>query len=386
MTMGPLRLLILQATPFCNLACTYCYLPDKSIKKRLGMEVIEASVKKIVAAGLIDQEFSVVWHAGEPLAAGIKFYRLADAVIRQSLPDGIRFKHCIQTNATLITPEWCELFKEIGVQVGVSVDGPAFINDAYRLDKSGQGTLEKVLRGIQHLRDNDIPFHTISVVTKDAVRFPEEIFRFLHGLDPEDIAFNVEEIEGVHTSSSLTSVTSEEFATFMQRLHELSFEINQPNFVREIRNAHHAVMGSVMNIPFSLPMESNPLSIINVDISGNFSSFSPELLGMKHALYEDFVFGNFLDSGIEDLQHSAKFQEIAERIREGVKKCAAQCEYFHFCGGGSPSNKLFENGSFDSAETMHCRMTKKVVTDIVLERMESMIAEDMREEYQEILA
>lgn len=383
--MGPLRLLILQATPFCNLACTYCYLPDKSIKKKLPMNVIEASLQKILQAGLIDEEFSVVWHAGEPLAAGTRFYREADALIRKTLPQGIRFKHCIQTNGTLIDDAWCALFQDLNVQLGVSVDGPAFINDKYRVDRRGQGSLEKVLEGINCLRRNNISFHTISVITKDAVQEPDAIFHFLRQLGPESIAFNVEEIEGVHASSSLTSVSTAEFGLFMRRMHELSFEINDPNYVRELRQAHMAVVGSLINMPHSLTMETNPLAIINVDIHGNFSSFSPELLGMKHAEYVDFILGNFLESGIEELKLSPKFRRMTGDIIEGVKKCEAQCEYFHFCGGGAPSNKLFENGSFDSAETMHCRMNKKVVTDIVLERMEQMVAHEVPRDLAEIL-
>lgn len=379
--MGPLRLLILQATPYCNLDCSYCYLPDKTIRKRLSMAVIESAVRNIQKSGIIKNEFSVVWHAGEPLAAGIKFYRDAHAVIRKELPPEITVKHCLQTNGTLIDKDWCDLFKELNIQVGVSVDGPAFINDLYRKDRSGKGSLLRIMKGISHLQENHIPFHTISVLTKEAVKVPEDIFWFLHGLNPHSIAFNVEEIEGVHESSSLTSVTEQEFGSFMERIHELSFLVNKPNFVREIRNAHIAVMASVMKVPKTLPMENNPLSIINVDIHGNFSTFSPELLGMKHPSHGDFIFGNFLQSGLESLQESAKFKEITQLIMQGVRKCQTSCEYFHFCGGGAPSNKLFENGTFDSAETMHCRMTKKVVTDIVLNRMESMISRDNPKEY-----
>lgn len=379
-TMGPLRLLILQATPFCNLACTYCYLPDKSIKKRMPLQVIEASLQKIIAAGLIDEEFSVVWHAGEPLAAGTRFYREADALIRKTLPDGIRFKHCIQTNGTLIDDAWCELFKELNVQLGVSVDGPAFINDKFRVDRKGEGSLARVLSGIDCLKRHDISFHTISVITKDAVQEPEPIFHFLRGLGAESIAFNVEEIEGVHASSSLSLVAEEEFGHFMRRMHELSFASGDPNYVRELRQAHLAVVGSLMQMPHTLTMETNPLAIINVDINGNFSSFSPELLGMKHEAYGDFILGNFLESGIEELKLSPKFKRMTDAIIEGVKKCEASCPYFHFCGGGAPSNKLFENGSFDSAETMHCRMNKKVLTDIVLARMEQMVAHEVPED------
>ncbi|HYX35962.1 MAG TPA: cyclophane-forming radical SAM/SPASM peptide maturase GrrM/OscB [Oligoflexus sp.] len=384
--MGPLRLLILQATPYCNLNCTYCYLPDKSIRRRMGMDVIEQSVARIAASGLINKSFSVVWHAGEPLAAGLRFYREADAAIRKHLPADITVKHCLQTNGTLINKDWCQLFKDMPISVGVSIDGPAFINDKFRVDRSGKGSLAQIERGVRCLQEAGLSFHTISVVTKDAVAQPDAIFQYLYSLGPDCIAFNVEEIEGVHDTSSLQSVTEEEFGQFMIRMHELSFAVGKPNLVREFQHAHHAIMGSVRRGSRMLAMENNPLSIINVDVDGNFSSFSPELLGMKHPVYGDFILGNFLRSGIEELKESAKFQQMTQEIEAGVKACQATCEYFHFCGGGAPSNKLYENGSFHSAETMHCRMTKKVITNIVLDRMESMLAHDLPEEYAELMA
>ncbi len=384
--MGPLRLLILQATPYCNLNCSYCYLPDKTIRRRMGLDVIEKSVERIVASGLIQKEFSVVWHAGEPLAAGIRFYREADAAIRKHIPPGIQFKHCLQTNGTLINKEWCQLFKELPIHVGVSIDGPSFINDRFRVDRRGQGSLAQIERGMACLQEAGITFHTISVVTKEAVQQPTAIFRYLHSWGPDCLGFNVEEIEGVHATSSLQSVTEEEFGQFMQTMHELSFEVGQPNLVREFRSAHTAIMGSVRKLPRVPPMENNPLAIINVDVDGNFSSFSPELLGMKHPSYGDFILGNFLQSGIDELLQSPKFQKMTQEIQAGVKACQASCEYFHFCGGGAPSNKLFENGSFNSAETLHCRMTRKVVTDIVLSRMESMLAHDLPDDIAELMA
>jgi uncharacterized protein len=352
----------------------------------MSLDVIEKSVERIVASGLIHKEFSVVWHAGEPLAAGKRFYQEADAAIRRKLPADINFKHCLQTNGTLIDKEWCALFRDLPINVGVSVDGPAFINDKFRVDRRGQGSLAQIERGMQCLQDAGITFHTISVVTKDAVQQADAIFQYLYRWRPECMGFNVEEIEGVHASSSLQSVTEMEFGQFMQRMHELSFTVGEPNLVREFRSAHAAIMGSVRKMPRVPPMENNPLSIINVDIEGNFSSFSPELLGMKHESYGDFILGNFLQTGIEELMQSPKFQRMTQEIQAGVKACQASCEYFHFCGGGAPSNKLFENGSFNSAETLHCRMTKKVVTDIVLNRMENMLAHGLPAEYAELLA
>jgi uncharacterized protein len=352
----------------------------------MSLDVIEQSVARIAASGLIHKEFSVVWHAGEPLAAGTKFYRDADAAIRKQLPADIQFKHCLQTNGTLINQEWCELFQELKINVGVSVDGPAVLNDKYRVDRRGKGSLAQIERGMRFLQEADISFHTISVVTKDAVTEPDAIFHYLYQWRPECIGFNVEEIEGVHASSSFESVTEAEFGQFMMRMHELSFEVGEPNLVRELQHAHHAVIGSLRKLPQISGMESHPLAIINVDVDGNFSSFSPELLGMKHESYGDFILGNFLQSGIEELKQSPKFQRMTQEIQAGVKACQASCDYFHFCGGGAPSNKLFENGSFHSAETLHCRMTKKVVTDIVMKRMETILAHDMPAEFAELMA
>jgi uncharacterized protein len=57
-------------------------------------------------------------------------------------------------------------------------------------------------------------------------------------------------------------------------------------------------------------------------------------------------------------------------IDAGIALCRDRCEYFSVCGGGEPVNKLFENGSFASSETVYCRMTKMRATDLVLDRLE----------------
>ena len=384
--MGPLKLLIFQATPFCNLACTYCYLPDKSVRKRMPMEVIEKTLERLRETNIIGKEFSVVWHAGEPLAAGLEFYRKAAATIKAGVPEGVRVKHCFQTNGTLINDAWCDLFKEMeNVSMGVSIDGPAFLHDKYRLNKQGRPTLQKVVEGIECLKKNGIPFHTISVVTKDAIDKPTEIFRFLHELGADSVAFNIEEVEGVNADSTIAQVREQEVGGFLKRIHEMSFAIGKPNYVREFRQSHMAVAGTMQKRRNQLTMETNPLSIITIDINGDFTSFSPELLSMKHERFGDFVIGNMLKDKMIDAVKSKKFFEMTREITAGVKRCAAECDYFHFCGGGSPSNKLFENGSFDSAETMHCSMTKKLVVDITLDRLEGMVREHMPEDSKELL-
>ena len=42
------RLLILQPTPFCNIACDYCYLPDRDSTARMSLATVRADRKSVV--------------------------------------------------------------------------------------------------------------------------------------------------------------------------------------------------------------------------------------------------------------------------------------------------------------------------------------------------
>jgi uncharacterized protein len=88
----------------------------------------------------------------------------------------------------------------------------------------------------------------------------------------------------------------------------------------------------------------------------------------------DFVFGNVETDAFETARASEKFQAVQSDIRRGVELCEQTCSYFNYCGGGAPVNKYFENGRFDSTETMFCRFAKKAVFDVVLSKIESALA------------
>jgi uncharacterized protein len=114
-----------------------------------------------------------------------------------------------------------------------------------------------------------------------------------------------------------------------------------------------------------------PFDIISIAYDGSVSTFSPELLGMKSEVYGDFTFGNVQKDQFSEMASDNKFQRVLKDIKAGVSLCAKECEYFSFCGGGAPSNKYYENGTFVSAETMFCRYTIKTPIDIILEDLES---------------
>ena len=110
--------------------------------------------------------------------------------------------------------------------------------------------------------------------------------------------------------------------------------------------------------------------MLNVDCQGRVSSFSPELLGLKHTDYADFIIGNINTDSLDDMLRSAAMHAMQRDIAAGVALCRETCEYFSVCGGGAPVNKLSENGSFASAATSFCRLTHMVPVDIILDAFE----------------
>jgi uncharacterized protein len=370
---GPINLVIIQATSFCNLDCSYCYLPDRQLNNQLSLDLVEPIFRSIFTSPFVGDGFAVAWHAGEPLAVPISFYRSAFASIEEA---SRKYNHTeavvvqsLQTNATLITQAWCDFFIEHHVDVGVSIDGPAFIHDAHRVNRKGGGSHEAAMRGIRLLQANGIPFHVIAVVSKQSLDHPDEIYRFFVENEMLDVGFNIEETEGVNTTSTLEdrSEVDRRVAGFMQRIWDLTaqdgglFKLREFETIASMVYYESRLERTDMNAPFV---------IVNFDYKGNFSTFDPEMLGVKAEPYGEFVFGNVLTDSLESICHTEKFQRVNADMQAGVAMCRETCDYFGACGGGAGSNKYWENGTFASAETQACRFRTKIVTDIVLEALE----------------
>ena len=107
---------IMQPTTLCNLDCGYCYLPLRKLDQRMPVAVAQAAADSVNGWAALAERFSVVWHGGEPLAAG-----RAHLGQLMSVFQGV--EHHVQTNATLIDAAWCDFLVERGVRVGVSIDG-----------------------------------------------------------------------------------------------------------------------------------------------------------------------------------------------------------------------------------------------------------------------
>jgi uncharacterized protein len=368
---GPLQLLVLQPTPFCNINCSYCYLPDRQNTRRISLDTLDQAFRWVFASGLAREPFTLLWHAGEPLVLPVSFYETASELLHERNVANVPILQSFQTNATLIDAGWCDFLRRPDMHVGVSVDGPAFLHDRHRRTRQGHGTLDRVLRGIYLLHEHAVPFEVITVLTADALDYPDELFDFYRANGIDSVGFNVEEIEGPHTASSLQRAgTTERFRMFMKRFLTLAIAAEPPLLVRELETSANLLLGARRCGPSPRAQENQPWAIVNIDCAGNFSTYSPELLGMPSPTHGGFALGNVTTDSLEAVMASARFRQLEDEIGRGVEMCRESCAYFPFCGGGPPANKYFENGTFACTETLSCRLHKKVCIDVTLELLE----------------
>ncbi len=369
---GPLELLVLQPTPFCNIDCSYCYLPDRQSTRRMSPDTLEQTVRWVFVSGLAREPFTVLWHAGEPLVLPVAFYETATELLRKYNVANIPILQSFQTNATLIDAAWCAFLRQPGFHIGVSVDGPDFLHDRHRRTRQGRGTLDRVLRGIHLLHEHRIPFEVITVLTAESLDYPDELFDFFRINGIGSVGFNVEEVEGPHTQSSLQrDGTTERFRRFLTRFVSLAYAANPPLLVREFESSAAALLQAHRFGPGARTQENKPWAIVNVDCDGNFSTYSPELLGVSSLAHGGFALGNVSADTVDGVMATRRFQRLDDEIGRGVEMCRATCDHFHYCGGGPPANKFFENGTFASTETLFCRLHKKISLDVSLALLET---------------
>lgn len=347
---------VMQPTTLCNLDCAYCYLPLRGADRRMPAEVA-AAVAGAVNDWAATGRFSVVWHGGEPLAAGRDHFATLLA------PFDERVEHHVQTNATLIDDAWCDFFAEHQIRVSISVDGPRERN-ADRVTRGGRPSYDRILRGIEALRRHGIDFSALCVVAQPAPGLANELYDYFLDLGCDVLGINIEELEGVNARSNardpaaVTAFWAELVAAWRRapRIHIREVEWS-------LRYAAAVLDGTADDV---LPRQLDPIPTVGYD--GSVVLLSPELAGFSHPHYGDFTSGNVLSTPLPEIIANAADRTtwIAEFLA-GVEACRTSCAYFGFCGGAHAANRYFEHGRFDGTETDHCRNSKMRLLEGVLD-------------------
>ncbi|MFZ5787836.1 MAG: anaerobic sulfatase maturase [Acidobacteriota bacterium] len=168
----------------CNLDCAYCfYLHKQELfaqpqRPRMTDEVLELHIRQYIEAQTGDQVvFS--WQGGEPTLLGLDFFRRVVALQARYRKPGQEVANDLQTNGTLLDPEWAGFLKQHGFLVGLSVDGPAQLHDRFRTTRGGRGTHAAVVAAARLLRQHGVPFNALCVVNRENARRPLDVYRYL---------------------------------------------------------------------------------------------------------------------------------------------------------------------------------------------------------------
>jgi uncharacterized protein len=166
----------------CNIDCTYCFFLSKEAlypndKHRMSDATLEIYIRQLLESHRTP-EVIVAWQGGEPTLMKLEFFRRAVEFVEQYRRPGQIVRHTFQTNGILLDDEWCAFFKEHNFLVGLSVDGPRELHDAYRRDRAQKGTFDRVMQGWKHLRTHGVEFNILCTVNAANEKRGRDVYRF----------------------------------------------------------------------------------------------------------------------------------------------------------------------------------------------------------------
>jgi uncharacterized protein len=344
-------LIILQPTPFCNIDCDYCYLRNRNDRTVMSAAVIGAIREKIFPKISRDATPAIVWHAGEPTVVPVAWYRRAQAELRETAPSQTRFS--LQSNGVALSDDWIAFAAENQIQIGLSIDGPQSFHDLRRKTKNGKGTWSLAMRALTKMQKAGIHPNVITVLHPSSLDAADRYFEFYRDYGISHVSFSIDEAEGCNTVSSFDRADQSAAVTeFLFALLKRSALENYPLHIKEVERIAGVLAGAAFENE-----QIEAWKVLVVSASGDVSTFSPEFMEVRSKQHHDFRFGNILKDEFDEIFASRLVALTQAEINHGVEACRAQCRYFDVCGGGAPANKMQENGTLESWETMFCKMS-----------------------------
>lgn len=221
--------IIIKITERCNINCTYCYMFNRGNDDYLARpaNIAEDTIDEIarfLAEGTADlgaSRVNVVFHGGEPLMLKKSRFERMCRTIRAAVEPLAKVRLSIQTNAMLIDDEWISILAKHQVDIGISLDGPAHIHDRARVDKRGQGTYARTLKGIQALQrafNEGLIAKPGVICVIDPATSAAEIYRHLVSeLQFTNLSFNLP----METVDSIPRDAGPSYARFLRELFDM---------------------------------------------------------------------------------------------------------------------------------------------------------------------
>jgi uncharacterized protein len=342
----------------CNLNCTYCYYLEKENlyakggrEFRMSDAVLESYIRQFIQAQP-GQQVSFAWQGGEPTLLGIPFFERV-VELQEKYSAGKSVDNAFQTNGTLLDDEWGEFLARNKFLVGLSVDGPEELHDAYRVDKGGQPTHARVLRGLSFLKKHGVEFNTLTVVNRKNSYHPLKVYRFLKEIGSKYLQFipvveqqaSAPDPNGLvllkpyarqETQISEWSVEPLQFGYFLSTVFD---EWVRQDVGRVFVQAFDVALESWAGVPQSLCVFSPQCGqALVVEHNG-------DLYSCDHFVYPENKLGNILERTLQGMLHSSQQKNFGSAKEFSLVSDCRQCDVRFACNGECHKHRFASTAS-----------------------------------------
>ena len=332
----PIQVVTKPIGPVCNLGCEYCfYLAKKDLypageRFRMSPEVLDTYVRRLIDAQP-GPDVQFTWQGGEPTLMGLDFFRRAVELQRRHLPDGWRCTNALQTNGTLLDREWGEFLAEHGFLVGISIDGPAWLHDRFRVDRRGRPTHERAMTGLRTLREHGVDHNVLCVVNAINAQDPLEVYRFFRdeGVDWLQLIPIVERVGARGISER--SVTGEAWGAFLVAVFD-EWVCNDVSrmFVQHFEECVRMWLGR----PATLCVHAETCGL------GLAMEHNGDLFACDHYVDPEHELGNITDTSLRDLADRPEQVQFGLDKRDTLPRFCRECDVRFACNGGCPKDRF----------------------------------------------
>lgn len=334
------HLLVKPAGAACNQNCDYCfYQPKASLypgsRFQMPEDLLKAYLQQLIEAHQT-REVALSWQGGEPTLMGLDFFRKAVHYAEHYKKPGQKMIYTLQTNGTLLDGTWCKFLKEHDFLIGLSMDGPPEIHDAYRVDRNGNGTFENVMRGWELLKKHDVDVNIMCAVHAANETRGLDVYRFFR--DTLGATF-IQFIPIVGTAANhapnrsgalnpsvdmlrfgqfLIDIFDEWFGRDNGRMFVQAFDVALGNWIGQ-----HTLCAHAPTCGRSLVLEHNG-----------------DLYSCDHFVDQRHLLGNILKTPMIDLVTSDQQFEFGMNKLEMLPQYCRQCGVFPLCYGGCPKDRF----------------------------------------------
>jgi len=363
--------------PICNLNCTYCFYLEKeklfgeTERFRMPDDVLESYIRQYIEQQDVP-EISFAWQGGEPTLLGVDYFRRI-VELQKKHENEKKILNAIQTNGTLLDDEWGEFLKKNEFLVGLSIDGPPELHDAYRVDKRNRPSSEKVLRGLEILRKHGVEFNTLTVVNRHNSRKPAEVYRYLKEIgssfiqfiplverDADSVAKNLgldlslpPELQRIERNRMVTewSLVPEDYGEFLVTIYN---EWVRNDVGSTFVQFFDVALGNWMGMTGALCVFS-PTCGTAMALEHN-----GDLYSCDHYVYPKYKLGNIMNHSIRSMVESPEQRRFGADKQDKLPKFCRECDVRFACHGECPKHRFMKTPDGEPGLNYLCPAYKRI--------------------------